>query len=315
MRVRIICVISILTMQKQSILVARIPDNKNGNMIEIDDSVLNDIKAGFNLPPKPELLAQLQQTLQDKEPDLNQIANLISTDVATSAAVLKVINSPCYGLARTITDIRQAVMFLGLNSIATLVTGFLLKQAFEQTKCCIKLERFWDTATEIADVATLIGKKIKSKVPTENLHMLGLFHDSGIPALASKYADYVEILGAANNDYEQQLVAHEEAAYNTNHAVVGYFLATSWHLPKETCQLILRHHDARFFEEAHGDEAHMTLATLKMAENLVHIQKRFVADPDWPYIKDKVLAALNLEEDDYQDIKDDVEEYFQERFL
>jgi HD-like signal output (HDOD) protein len=283
-------------------------------MIDIDDSVLKDIKAGFNLPPKPELLTELQQTLKDPEPDLNHIANLISTDVATSAAVLKVINSPSYGLARTITDIRQAVMFLGLNSIATLVTGFLLKQAFDQQKCCIKLERFWDTATEIADVATLIGKKIKSKVPTENLHMLGLFHDSGIPALAVKYDDYVKVLGAANRDYDKNLVQHEEETYKTNHAVIGFFLASSWHLPKSTCQLILRHHDSEYFAEKHSDEEHMTLATLKMAENLVHTQKRFIADPDWPFIKDKVLNALQLDEDDYQDIKEDVEDYFQEKF-
>ena len=58
----------------------------------------------------------------------------------------------------------------------------------------------------------------------------------------------------------------------------------------------------------------MTLATLKMAENLVHTQKRFIADPDWPFIKDKVLNALELEEDDYLDIKEDVEDYFQEKF-
>ena len=283
-------------------------------MINIDDSVLKDIKSGFNLPPKPELLTQLQQTLKDPEPDLNDIASLISTDVATSAAVLKVINSPSYGLVRTITVIRQAVMFLGLNSIATLVTGFLLKQAFDQRSCCIKLERFWDTATEIADVATLIGKKIKSKVPTENLHMLGLFHDAGIPALAVRYNDYVKVLGAANRDYDKSLVKHEEEAYKTNHAVIGFFLANSWHLPKHTCQLILRHHDVEYFNEKHTDEEHMTLATLKMAENLVHTQKRFIADPDWPFIKDKVLNALELEEDDYLDIKEDVEDYFQEKF-
>ena len=34
-------------------------------MKDIDDSVLKDIKSGFNLPPKPELLTQLQQTLKD----------------------------------------------------------------------------------------------------------------------------------------------------------------------------------------------------------------------------------------------------------
>nr|WP_280117661.1 HDOD domain-containing protein [Pseudoalteromonas xiamenensis] len=67
----------------------------------------------------------------------------------------------------------KPLCFWGTDSITQLVTGFLLQQAFEQKKCCIKLERFWDTASEIAAVATIIGQKIKSKVPVENLHLLG----------------------------------------------------------------------------------------------------------------------------------------------
>jgi HD-like signal output (HDOD) protein len=201
-------------------------------------------------------------------------------------------------------------MFLGLDSITTLVTSFLIKQAFKQDKCCISLERFWDTASDIATAATLIGSKLKSKVPTENLHMLGLFHDSGIPAMAMNYDDYIKVLTESNRDYHVSLIDREEAKYSTNHAVVGYFLANSWYLPKSICQMILRHHDHAYLKETEEGIEQLTFATLKMAENLVHVNKRFIASPDWPYIKDDVLNALNLDEDDYQDIKEDAEEQF-----
>ncbi|MCF6434785.1 HDOD domain-containing protein [Pseudoalteromonas sp. MMG022] len=283
-------------------------------MINIDDKVINDIKRGFNLPPKPELLEQLQTAIQHPEPDLNHIASLISTDLSTSAAVLKVINSPAYGMSRTITDIKQAVMFLGLDSVTQLVTSCLLQQAFEQSSCCISLERFWDTSTEIAAVATLIGKKVKSKVPSENLHMLGLFHDAGIPAMAVKYPDYVKVLDIANNSHDEPLTQFEEQAYNTNHTIVGFFLASSWHLPKPICQLILRHHDLEFLTEPHDQELLLSYATLKMAENLVHTQKRFRNTADWLHVKTEVLSTLELDEDDYQDILEDTDDYFQERF-
>ena len=92
-------------------------------MIDIDDSVLKDIKTGFNLRPKPELLSQLQNTLKEPEPDLHQIAKLSSTNIAMSAAVLTVFDPSSYGMACTITDIRQAVMFLGLDSITNLSSG------------------------------------------------------------------------------------------------------------------------------------------------------------------------------------------------
>ncbi|NOU49692.1 HDOD domain-containing protein [Pseudoalteromonas sp. JBTF-M23] len=282
-------------------------------MINIDDKIIKDIKRGFNLPPKPELLERLQSELQQPEPELNQIAQLIATDLSTSAAVLKVINSPTYGMSRTITDIKQAVMFLGLDSVTQLVTGCLLQQAFEQTKCCISLERFWDTSSEIAAISTLIGKKVKSKVPSENLHMLGLFHDAGIPAMAVKYPDYVKLLNEANNN-DASLIALEGKVYNTSHTVVGFYLASSWHLPKQICQLILRHHDTEFLFEPHDQESLISYATLKMAENLVHTQKRFVSTPDWPLVKNEVLNVLEIDEDDYQDILEDTQDYFQERF-
>lgn len=279
-------------------------------MIEIDKKVLNDLASGFNIPPKPELLQSLQNELNSESPELNNIAAIVSEDVAIAASVLKVINSPFYGLARTITDIKQAVMFLGIDGIATLVTGFLLQQAFEQKKCCIKLERFWDTASEIATICTLIGKKIKSKVPTENLHMIGLFHDAGIPAMAMNYSDYIKVLAESNRDYHTTLIEREEARYRTNHAVIGYYLATSWNLPKNICQIILRHHDASYLDTNDYGPDELTFAALQMAVNIVHVNRRFVASPDWPYMKEKVLTALNLDEEDYQDIKEDAEDFF-----
>lgn len=279
-------------------------------MIEIDDKVLTDVSKGFNLPPKPELLQRLQEELRQENPDLTVVAQIVCDDVAIAAAVLKVINSPFYGLARTITDIKQAVMFLGLDSITHLVTGFLLKQAFNQQQCCISLERFWDTASDIANIATLIGKKIKSKVPVENLHLIGLFHDAGIPALAMKYPNYIKVLSAANRNYHRSLIDFEMHAYTTNHAIIGYFIASAWNLPKEICQIILRHHEQDYLNGDYNDLNQLTYATLKMAENIVHTQKRFVAAPDWPYVKEAVLRTLDLDEHDYLDIKEDAEAYF-----
>lgn len=281
-------------------------------MIDLDDTVLSDVKHGFSLPPKPSLITELQNALSDSNPDLNDVATIIAHDVGASAAVLKIINSPLYGLSRTVTDVKQAVVFLGLSAITTLVTSFLLKQSFEQSKCCISLERFWDNASDIADSIMVIGNKIKARVPIENLHLLGLFHDAGIAAMAVNYPDYMETLVAANKDYDKILIAHEEQKYQTNHAVVGYFLATSWNLPKDICQMILCHHDPEFLPQCKNEEQQLAFAALKMAENFVHINKRFVASPDWHLMKSDVLKALNLDEDDYQDIKEDLEDYFLE---
>lgn len=280
-------------------------------MIEIDDKVLADLKSGFNFPPKPEILQALQTELSQPEPELTRIASIISSDVATSAAVLKIINSPAYGLSRTITDIKQAVMFLGVNCITQIVTGYLLKRAFDQSTCCISLERFWDNAADISEVAVLIGQRLKTRVPIENLQLLGLFHDAGIPAMAIRYQNYNEILTRSIERSEHTLEYYEQKYCVTTHTVVGYYLATSWHLPKNICQMILRHHDPEFLiERSVSKEDKLAFAALKLAENLVNEGKRFRSCADWYMFREQVFLELDIQEDEYVDIKEDAEEIF-----
>ncbi|MDK1287079.1 HDOD domain-containing protein [Pseudoalteromonas umbrosa] len=278
-------------------------------MIDIDDKVLADLRSGFNLPAKPEILQSLQDELNKDEPELNRVAEIITEDVATSAAVLKVINSPAYGMSRTVTDIKQAVMFLGMNCITQVVTGHLLKSAFAQDNCCISLQRFWDSASDISQVAMLIGKKINAEIPIEDLQLLGLFHDAGVPAMAMRFQDYGDVLARAAQRPEYSLLEYEMQHYPTNHTVVGYYLASSWHLPKRVCQIILCHHDAIFFQDSDSSAEKQTLATLKLAENFCFEIKNFRSCSDWHAFKDDVMLALDLSDDDYTDIKEDVEEF------
>lgn len=278
-------------------------------MIEVDASVLKQVNESFIIPPKPEILTEIQEISESSEPSLADTAVAIAKDVGLSAAILKVINSPAYGLARSVSDIRQAVMFLGWDGIRALVQGLKLKEAFATNKSCISLERFWDTASEIADVAMFIGKLVKSKVPIENLYTLGLFHDCGVPPMAIKYADYVDVLRESNNNFEQNIVELEEMAYKTNHAVVGYFLATAWHLPKDICQLILLHHDKAFLSKLDGGQDQICFAVLKLAENLVNLERRHSNTSDWYHVKSDVLDVLGLSEEDYNDLKDDISDH------
>ena len=277
-------------------------------MIIVSDEILSNINKTFVIPPRPELLAELKGIMSGEDPSLMDMGDVIAKDVGLSAAILKLINSPAYGLARTVSDIKQAVMFLGFDGIYTLVQGIKLKEAFSTGKRSINLDRFWDTAEEIAQVALVIGGQVKSKVPIENLYTIGLFHDCGIPVMAAKYDDYIKVLTESNKNYERTLVNIEEANYNTNHAIIGYYIGTSWHLPKDICQLILRHHDLDFLDKIEGDVDQINYSVLKMAENIVHVERRHIAAPDWSMLKEAVLDTLGFTDDVYNDLKEDITE-------
>ena len=277
-------------------------------MLEVNDEVLNDIGRGFSVPAQPDLLIKLQKLMSEKDIDLNAIAETISQDLAVSATILKTINSPLYGLARTICDIKKSVRYIGLNGINTLVTSSLIKQSFKQDTCSIELNDFWQNASNIANTAVYIGKNIKHNLSSEKLFTLGLFHDCGIPVMAMKYKDYQDTLESALNTPSKTLPEIEETQYQVNHATIGFYVASSWRLPKDMCQLILRHHDRGFLYRLDGSESQLCFAILKLSENIVHLHKHFRASSDWAYLNESVLTALDLDEEDVQDIIEDVSE-------
>jgi len=276
--------------------------------ITVDEQVLADIGKGFSVPVQPKLLAKLQQIIAQPDPQLNEVAELIMQDVAVSATILKTINSPLYGLARSMSDIKKSVRYIGLNGIYSLVTGCLLKQSFQQNDCSIDLDDFWVTAHQIANVAMAIGKQTKHRISSEKLFSIGFFHDCGIPIMAIKYQRYQATLNFALNNPHTPLTTLEDKIFNVNHATIGYYVASSWRLPKDICQLILRHHDRHLLDSLDQSEFQLAFAILKLAENIIEQHKYFRDITDWHYLAEPIFTLLDFDEDDYRDLCDDINE-------
>jgi len=272
-------------------------------LIELDEKKMAQVTSGFQVPAKPIILTKIDSLMIEEEPDIEVISQLISSDVGLSAAILKIINLPLYGMNRRISEIKQAVMMLGLRTISSLVTAILLKQSFIG-KASISLERFWDDATDIANAMTFIGSKVKSMVPVEVLYTIGLFHNCGVPLLAMKYPNYKDALIEANMSRED-LVMVEERYFQTNHAVIGFYVSSSWNLPKEICQLILQHHDNDYLLSNIEDKYKIAYAALQAAVNMVERAKRFNYSPQWHESEAHYLNILGITSADYADLEDD----------
>ena len=95
-------------------------------MIQISQEVIDSVSHGFNVPSKPQLLADVQRICAQEEPDMSELSGVIAHDIGLSSAILKTINSPSFGMNRAVSDIQQAVMFLGFNAVSTLVAGILI---------------------------------------------------------------------------------------------------------------------------------------------------------------------------------------------
>lgn len=264
--------------------------------------------SSFQIPVKPQILTDMQLLLDEVEPNIESVAGLILNDVGLSSAILKIINSPFYGMNRKISKIKQAVMILGLKTINSLVTALLLKSSFQGTSC-ISLERFWDDSLDVANAMAFVGNKLQNQIPVDKLYTIGLFQNCGIPLLAIKFPDYKNVLIEANS-LGINSINLEEQKYQTNHAVLGYYVASSWHLPKEICSLILQHHESDYLSEISGNNEQLSFAILKVAEYLVERAKRLSTSPEWEAIKESALNVLGITSIDFEELEDNFAELF-----
>ena len=85
---------------------------------------LDRIAREVGIPPCPAILGRFSAEMQQPEPDMRKLAELIAADIALSAALLKLVNSPFYGLRTKATNVHQALSIIGLRAGANLVYSF-----------------------------------------------------------------------------------------------------------------------------------------------------------------------------------------------
>ncbi|MCG7985560.1 MAG: HDOD domain-containing protein [Candidatus Thiodiazotropha lotti] len=269
---------------------------------ELDISQAQSLVKGIDIPPRPTALQVVMTERNAECPDLGKIATTISADVSLSAGMLKTINSPLYGMRQKISSVQQAVTLLGFRTVTNLVTGISLRLVSDDGGK-LHLDRFWDSASDVALLASKISRQLMIGNP-EEAYTFGLFHDCGIPLLMRKYPDYIQVLGEANRS-DELFTEVEERHYPTNHAVVGYYVANSWFIPKRICNAILNHHSREMFALEDQEESSL-IALIHLAEHIVNDCRRLSDDPEWKRIGLDVLKYLDIDQASYYVMKEDL---------
>lgn len=271
------------------------------NVISIQDA--DKVLSGIAIPPRPSVLNDINAESQRNRPDLRKIAQLIALDIGLSASMLKLVNSPYFGLSRKIEDPSQAVNMLGLTNVLSVVTGLSLKGSLGGG---LNLERFWDTSDSVSNISARIATKLPG-IPKETAFTFGLFRDCGIPILMQKFSDYKETLQLANADTSRIFTDVEDERHSTNHSVIGFILAKNWGLSEEIYKAILHHHnlDAITGESELTGLSRSLIAVSYLAEYIFD-SMRLRQDPIWMSVEGHVTAHLGLSKEEIDDIKEDV---------
>lgn len=249
----------------------------------------------FVIPPRPVVLTELEAICQTEEPDLEQIAGLICTDVVFSAAVIKTVNSPIFHLLGKVSSVPQAIHLLGINNILNIVRGVLLRQMLS-TKGAAGLENFWINSARIALIAAGLAEQIPG-VRIDETYTFGLFHNCGIPLMQARFPNYAATLEHANAVSRSEFIELEERLHKTSHNVVGYLLGRTWFLPEHINLGILNHHDYSLFRtEIPPEWQHIAtlIALVSLADNIVMQHAEIDDHREWEHIQPLLLKHLGF---------------------
>ncbi|NMZ00876.1 HDOD domain-containing protein [Pseudomonas proteolytica] len=276
---------------------------------ELSAEQIQQALQGISVPPQPQIMVDLQMEQYMPDPDLEVIARLISQDPGLSGSLLKIVNSPYYGLSNKIASIQRAVNLLGSRSIVNLINAQSIKGEMSDDTI-VTLNRFWDTAQDVAMTCLTLAKRTGSQAVDE-AYALGLFHDCGVPLMLKRFPDYMSVLedSYAKAGPDCRVVDTENRTFHTNHAVVGYYTAKSWRLPEHVTNAIANHHNALAIfsdESARNSPLKNLLAILKMAEHICasyRVLGNQTVDHEWESIGHLVLDYVGLSDYDFESMK------------
>lgn len=262
--------------------------------------------SSVKIPPRPAALASIEAEMRSRAPNFSAMAKLISVDVGISASLLKVANSAYFGYSGNVRSVSEALQILGLNAVATSIAALSLRRVFAHVP---NLERYWDSSARVALLSGWLVTQLDfpyRKIKPEEAYTFGLFRDCGIPVLMSMYADYFDILEAANAEEEKPFTTVESEAMDIDHAIVGGSLAKEWHLPIEFQAAIELHHDT---DAIRGLSSHIApdisryfIAIAQLAEYLYQRLSGLNKTREWPKLGEVCLDVLGIQEADTDEL-------------
>ncbi len=204
---------------------------------------LESIKRSASIPSMPLVATRCYEMTQDSNCDYNKLVELLSTDPGIAASVLRLANSPLFGVTRQVSSLKHAIALLGVKRIRDLVLARYLVQKTEELQCdLIDISYYWRISVTSA---ILTSKFANALLPArrDEAFMIGLLADLGVLVLAQALPDQYAPIAARYQPHSGDAWMHGE--YNlmgVTHGEVTALVLEQWNLPEIMCEAVKHHH-------------------------------------------------------------------------
>ncbi|MDP3857836.1 MAG: HDOD domain-containing protein [Stagnimonas sp.] len=194
-------------------------------MLATSASLLSRI---HTLPTVPKVVQELIATFDQPEINLPRVARLVNTDPVIAAKVLRLANSAYYRRSRTVTNIDEAIVFMGLDALRMLVVGAGFAASVPVPS---ELGRalFWRYCLHTAVCARYFA--CQSKEDPQAAFTAGLLHAIGEPLMLMSMEGELRDVERQARFYDPERALCERSRVGFAYSDLGAELAESWRFP------------------------------------------------------------------------------------
>jgi len=255
------------------------------------------IEDNLELLSLPDIVIQLNEMLDDPACNAADISQLISRDDTLSNRLLKIVNSPLYGIPSRIDSVSMALTATGAVQLRDMVMALSLINHFNHLpEGLISAAHFWRHGIAVATAARVLAARLQ--IPnSEQFFIAGLLHDIGKLAMYLLQPDIsreVLVMASRGNHDVHTL---EQTAFGFDHAELGAELLRQWHLPGLVIKSVANHHHptgaGKFVKEA---------AIVHLANTIGNTIDAIISiDDDFP-VDSRVWEILQLDPNEQADL-------------
>lgn len=197
-----------------------------------------------SIPTLPTVALRVIEVTADSKSSANDLMNIISPDVSLTTKILKIANSPFYGLTKEISSLQHAVTVLGFSEVRNLVISTVAFESFKNLKQDgqFNIKQFWRHSFTCGIAAKILATDLK--YAGNELFVAGLVHDIGklaiYMALPFEFLNLMEMMSSLRFKY--MAFTAEKNTLGMTHDEVGMRLLKKWMFPEGLLTAVGFHH-------------------------------------------------------------------------
>ena len=239
-----------------------------------------ELEALDSLPTLPVVALQIGEVVHAKNASVQQVADLLRSDPATSAKLLRLVNSPYFGIPGGVSDVARAIPFVGFSTLYQLVLSISVLDVLSIGAGGHDPKLLWTHALTVATAARELADEIRF-ADSGACFTAGLLHDMGEIALAKLAPEKVAATFETMRADGVAIDVAERLNGLAPHDRIGSRLARRWKVPASLATPIEQHHAIHRVEirERMTQQLRTITEIVAAADHLSRVCQASVDDP------------------------------------